>query len=261
MTADPPARAILPELHDILAAYDASRARSIQKTIGPSEIGEPCDRALAYRLARIPPAAPGEAQLKWAPLVGTFIHEGIADALEEANRALGRERWLVERRVTVSPELDVHGVTDAYDFDEDEVIDWKAVGKTRLQHYRRHGPGDQYRIQAHLYGRGWELSGFTPRRVRVVFLAKWSHVLTDSWEWSEPYDRATALAALERLDRLGRLVEALDVDTDPSAFALIRATPGSDGCKYCNWYRPWPGPDGPADTTGCPGVPVLRKTT
>lgn len=252
------ARTILPELTEILTAHQQGQARSLQRKIGPSEIGEPCDRALAYRLAEIPPVA-NDDPLKWAPLVGTWGHEGLATALDDANKRLGRERYLVERRVTVSEALGIHGVTDAYDMDEDEVIDWKFVGKTRRDHYRRHGPGGTYRIQAHLYARGWELAGFTPRTVRIVFLPKWSHLLTDLHEWSEPYDRDVAIEALERLHRTQTLLDVLDARNKPDGLALVAATPGDDGCRYCKWHRPWPSSGaGPADETGCPGLPTTK---
>ncbi len=247
---------LLPELADILAAHQGGQARSLQKRIGPSEIGEPCDRALAFRVAEIPPV--NDDPLKWAPLVGTWGHAGLAEALAEDNvRAMmaGRPaRWLIEQRVEVSRQLGIAGVTDAYDCELAEVVDWKFVGKTRLQTYRRKGPGETYRRQAHLYGRGWALMGLPVRTVRIVFLPRWSHLLTDGWEWSEPYDEDLAVDALDRLVRITRMVDQLGVREDPAQLAMFAGRP-EETCRYCKWYREWPGPTGPADATGCPGAP------
>lgn len=231
---------ILADLYDILAAHQGGQGRSMQKSIGPSEIGNPCDRALAYRLAHVPPV--NEEPLKWAPLVGTWGHDGLARALDETNKRLGRERYLVERRVQVSG--DISGVTDLYDMDTDEVIDWKFVGKTRLATYKRKGPGATYRVQAHLYGRGWALAGFPVRSVRVVFLPRWSHLLTDGWEWAEPYDAVLAAKALVRLEGIKSRVGA------GHHFNSFDGKP-EETCRFCKWHRP--ATDGRTDETGCPG--------
>lgn len=240
---------ILPTLYRVLGDYQAGSQRSLQTRIGPSEIGVPCQRQLAYKLAGVDRI--NDEPLKWAPLLGTFAHDGIADAFAADNVRRLRERrparWLIEERVSVADDLD--GVTDLYDLETDEVVDWKLVGKTRLTHYKRHGPGDQYRVQAHCYGRGWARAGFEPKRVRVVFLAKWSHLLTDSYEWSEPYNEGLAVQSLQRLAQTRRLVETLDVAANPTAFGLVQATVGDD-CRFCPFRRPT---TAPADATGCPG--------
>lgn len=240
----------LPALYGILARHQAGQDRSLQKRIGPSEIGIECDRALAYRLQGA--EKPNDEALKWAPLVGTFIHAGIAEAMAEDNErrmvAGQPARWIVEHRVPVSRQLGIDGVTDLYDAEDQEVVDWKAVGKTRMTHYRRHGPGEQYRVQAHLYGRGWAILGRPVKSVRVVFLPRWSHLLTDGWEWSEPYNEAIAVEALDRLVRVRRLAESLDLASASQGFNLIRATPGDD-CRFCPYRRL----GGPADASGCPG--------
>lgn len=235
---------VVPRLASILERHQQGFARSKQRHIGPSEIGVDCDRALAYRMF-----APDRIEtLKWAPLLGTWAHAGIAEALAQENRLLKRERYLIERRVSVSTELGITGQVDAYDQDTDEVIDWKLTGKTRMAHYIKHGPGPTYRIQAHLYGLGWRNEGKTPTSVRVVFLPKWSASIDDAWEWAEPFNPALAEDALRRLSRVKFLATTVAVEAEPRNFSLIPANEG-DECTYCPFRRS----GGPADASGCPG--------
>jgi hypothetical protein len=230
-------------LRDILITHDASSARSMQKAIGPSEIAVPCDRRLAYRLRDTP--VHGDGRVPWAPMVGTAVHALLAEALTADNERAGRQRWLVEQRV--HPDPTVSGSCDAYDTDTDTVVDWKVVGPTRLDGYRRHGPGQQYEGQIHIYGRGWQRAGRTPKWVRIVFLPR-STDFDDAYEWTAPYSRQHADAALDRLFRITTLLSALGVDADPGLWAAVPATP-SRNCRWCPYYRR----DKPADQTGCPG--------
>lgn len=238
---------VLPTLQAILNRHqNGPGTRSAQVHIGPSQIGVECDRALAYRVFGVPKV--NDEGLKWAPLLGTWAHAGIAEALHEENKALGRERYLIERRLTVSSALDIGGQCDVYDIDTDEVIDWKLIGMTAMKGYKAHGPGETYRTQAHLYGLGWRNAGYSPRSVRVVFLPKWSITIMDGIEWCEPFRPDIAEAALRRLQRVTYLGTAVAVTQEPRNFALIPSNPG-DPCTFCEWRRA----GGPADETGCPG--------
>jgi hypothetical protein len=223
------------ELRHILMDYDANSPRSKQTAIGPSEIATPCDRRLAYALSGTPEQPSG--RLKWEAMIGTAVHAVIAKALHEENTRLGRQRWLVEQRVRPDPQI--FGSCDAYDTDIDTVIDWKVVGKSSLDKYRR-GPGPQYEGQSHLYGRGWQREGRTPVAVRVVFLPRASS-FDDGHEWTAAYSRATADSAL---DRMYSIVERL---SEVSA-AEIPATPGA-ACWFCPFLRRGQA----ADACGCPG--------
>lgn len=244
---DPVPPPTLPDLTDALRVFDNGKERSMQKAIGPSEIGVPCDRRLGYAL-RNATKQPGE--LGWAPIMGTAIHAAIGGALTVANNELGRTRWLIEQRV--QPDLEVFGSCDCYDCDTDTVIDWKLVGQSTIDKVRRHGPGDQYEKQAHIYGRGWQRAGRNPRFVRIVFLPRSSHRISDGFEWTAPYSREIAEAALVRLHTVAAELDALDVDNHPERWAEVAATPTSDACWFCPYHRKSGGPN-PADWTGCNG--------
>src|SRR5580704_5039743 len=59
----------------------AHSTRSMQQTLGPSEIGHECDRRLAYKLAGYPTVNPTASG--WAAWVGTQIHRGLAELFAE----------------------------------------------------------------------------------------------------------------------------------------------------------------------------------
>jgi hypothetical protein len=62
--------------------------RSAQLTVGPSEVGTPCDRRLALSLMRKDPVNPGGDG--WAAFVGTCVHAGLADMFVWAGKHTGR---------------------------------------------------------------------------------------------------------------------------------------------------------------------------
>lgn len=237
-------------LHDIITTAARNTPRSLQKQIGPSEVGLECPRRLAYRWLDWPTANPGGDP--WPAIVGTATHTWLADALEQHNQVLGRTRWLVEQRVTIRGDL--NGSCDAYDLDTDTVLDHKVVGETAMRHYRR-AVRHQYRVQAHLYGLGWENAGYTPRRVALVFYPR-GGLLSGLYVWAEPYNRQIAQDALDRLDAIRELANRLRVDEDPDAWQHIPANPGPD-CRWCPWMRP-----GSRDLSqGCPGMSTTTTRT
>ena len=237
----------LADLRALLVEVEAARPRSRQVEVGPSEMAVACQRRLAYSLAGRSAGTDG-GRVKWAPMVGTAVHAMIADALAADNALLGRERWLIEQRV--SPAAGIEGSCDAFDTDTNTVIDWKYVGPTRLADYAKQGPGPQYEGQIHLYGRGWERAGRRPAWVRIVFLPR-SFSFDDAHEWTAPYDRATADRVLVRYRRTAELVDALDPAGQPRLWAAIPAVTATD-CAWCPYYRV---SRAPADQTGCPGDP------
>jgi hypothetical protein len=231
------------ELRNILVDFDANSARSRQTEIGPSEIAVPCDRRLGYRIHGTP--AKRDGRVPWAPMIGTAVHALIADALAVENVRLERERWLIEQRV--HPDPSISGSCDAYDTDQETVVDWKVVGPTRLEHYRRKGPGAQYEGQIQIYGRGWQRAGRSPRWVRIVFLPR-STDFDEAYEWTAPYSRELADGALDRLFRTMVLLKDLGVEGNPAMWGAVPAMPD----RYCVWC-PYFRRGAAADASGCPG--------
>ncbi|WP_404285406.1 hypothetical protein [Glutamicibacter arilaitensis] len=217
------ANALAAEYMDVVTKGMASHERSHQKLIGPSEIGVPCDRALLNKLAQTEEPDRGPA---WRPQVGTALHT----QMEEWFGKLA-ETWFVEDRVEVGRigSAVITGSTDLF-YRSGAVLDHKFVGPTRLRGYKGKGPGQQYRAQAHLYGRGWALDGFPVKIVMICFLPR-DGELDDSFFWWEPYDEQVALDALDRANKYWNLIELFGLEEAIKMFA-----PCED--QWCPWCAP-----------------------
>jgi hypothetical protein len=240
------------EMRGVLTSLDAARPRSQQTALGPSELGTPCQRQLAMKLANLPRQLPDQRP-PWAPMQGTAMHVLMADALEWHNQQLGRARWVVEQRLQVDAEIT--GAGDAYDQDWEMVVDWKYVGTTALRKLARVTvPNAQlvsqdYRVQGHLYGYGHQRAGRPVKWVRLVLLSR-SHDYDQSREWTEAYNPELAIWALDRYYATQDLIGpgGLNLAANPALWAAVPAAPG-EACDWCPFRRP----GGPADGSGCPG--------
>ncbi len=223
---DVPTGAAWTELRDVIETAIRSDPRSLQKRIGPSEIGEPCDRCLVSKLAGLPEAH----DTAWLPYVGTCVHAGFAEVFAAANATLPRCRWLVELTVNVG-EIDgtpITGHADLFDVWTGTVNDWKIVGANTLRDAKANGPSAVYRTQAHLYGRGMARRGLHVNRVQIAYLPRTSVTLADAYIWSEPYDEQVAVAALARADMFASAIRTFGVER---VLATVPAhTGGSYGC-------------------------------
>jgi hypothetical protein len=93
------------QLTGAVRAYSANRPRSLQRRIGPSEVGSPCTRSLGYKLAGVEPVNTGGGD-PWASFVGTATHA----ELEAGVQAAPSEGWATEVRVKVDDELELAGL-------------------------------------------------------------------------------------------------------------------------------------------------------
>lgn len=208
--------------------------RTLQVEIGPSELGIPCTRCLAHKLAGIPEhhdTAP------WLPTVGTAVHSWLGDTFARANGDLHPARFLVETRVVVGV-VDgrvIEGNADLYDRATATVVDWKVVGATALKRVQRHGPGEQYRVQGHLYGRGLARRGLPVDTIAWYFLPR-NAVSFRQGKWiCEPYDEQVGLAALAKADALAKALRTVGPEV------ILPTLPPTTGCYSCSRY---PLPDG-----------------
>jgi hypothetical protein len=215
------------EQRDLVRAYEDARPRSLQQAIGPSGIGSPCSRCLAREVLGCP--VEGDFDDPWMRIVGTATHAWLAEARLHRNKQLNRGRYHLETRVMPdgpdSELLPSGGDLDFYDADTYTVVDDKVVGLPKIKKVREHGPGDQYRRQIHLYGRGLALAGY---RVDNVAIAFWNRngFLHDLYVWVEPYDEAVALEALDRYRTIRDLATTHGV-------AILPHLPADADCWDC----------------------------
>ena len=203
--------------------------RSAQTTLGPSEIGTPCDRRLAMALMGVPPVNPGGDG--WAAFVGTCTHAGMAEVYTFADAGTGR--YAVELPVFLGMPTVPRGTTDLLDRRDGTVVDWKVMGVYSLKKFKAEGPSETYRTQAHVYGLGAERGGETVRNVAVVGLPRAGSSLDEMHIWAERYDRKFAQAALDRVERIAREVDGV---CGESVMARASVTPTGDDCRYCQFH-------------------------
>ena len=231
-------------LRDDLVAMIRSRSanapRSLQVELGPSQVGHPCMRRMAYGIMAEPG---GNPQFDPLPsIIGTAVHSWLDSAAQHANEVLGRERWLTETRVEVTPGL--AGSCDLFDLDTGTVIDWKVVGTPRLRKYRK-DPGPVYRNQVTLYGRGFENAGHQVKRVAIAFVPRGA-TLHSLHVWSEDYDPKLADEILERRIQALCLLNDFDIENNPDRYMWFPVEP--EDCVFCPWYST--DPKGPLQCRG-----------
>lgn len=240
--------------------------RTVQRHLGPSELGVECDRQVAGKMAELPTT--NHVVDPWPSTRGRALHTHAEDVFTSDNRRNGLARWLTETRVTPHPEHP--GTSDLYDALEQSVVDHKFLGKTSLTKLRKiTSTGDWavraatwprvYLVQLLLYGLGFWLKGLPVRRVVIVgypateasldgmyvadidFADEHNQLLPEVRALIEEVFADTARRKTYAEQILARQIQLLDVP----------AVPSSDECFFCPFYRPQSAKDnGP----GCPGT-------
>jgi len=128
------------DLRDVIVRQAHRQPRSVQRHLGPSELGSPCPRQIVSKLC-----GPGVASYTnhvadpWPSVVGTAVHAQLAQFFENENQLNGTKRWYTETRVHPHPLYP--GTSDVYDAVEKCVTDWKIQGPTSMAKIRsREGP-------------------------------------------------------------------------------------------------------------------------
>jgi len=196
----------------VLHAQDASRDRSQQTEVGPSEIGG-CRRKVWYRLNEQPHT--NENQSKLAAIMGTAIHAAIEEAIGTLDPE-GKE-YLVETQVAYG---DMKAHVDLFVPSTGAVIDWKTSKIKNLSYF----PSNQQRWQVQVYGYLLSKNGYEVKTVNLVAIARDGNE-KDVKVHTEPYDETMALAALAWLENVKASKELPAPEKDASF------------CKdYCQYY-------------------------
>ena len=219
MAIEDPKELLLHVLHN----KDASRDRSLQTQVGPSEIGS-CRRKVWYRLNGQPHT--NENQSKLAAIMGTAIHAAIEEAIEHIDPE-GKE-YLVETEVAYG---DMKAHVDLFVPSTGAVIDWKTSKVKNLSYF----PSTQQRWQVQVYGYLLSKNGYDVKTVNLVAIAR-DGAEKDVKVHTEPYDEAVALEAFQWLANVKASEELPPAEKDQSF------------CKdYCQYYDA-------SETMGCGGL-------
>lgn len=232
------AEQVAARMKELFFAYDNRRAadnRSAQTTLGPSEVGSPCDRRIAMSLLRVPPVNPGGDG--WAAFVGTSIHAGLAEMFMWADAGTGR--FAVEQRLTFPNEHVPKGTADLLDRTLCMVDDHKAMGRWSLDKLKSQGMTPTQRVQLHTYGFGQRLKGETVDFVALISWPREASTLADLYVVVEPYDPQIARDALARVDRIAETTQGLSTGENAiPALEVASYFPVADDCKFCPFHAP-----------------------
>ncbi|QIS06801.1 hypothetical protein F5X71_34830 [Nocardia brasiliensis] len=220
---------LLADMKAVIGYAISHSPRSLQVALGPSEIGHPCPRRIGFGLMGAPAVAPQFDPLPSA--VGTGAHLWFAKSFEMDNQRLGRDRWLIEHRVSAWPGME--GNLDLFDSDTGTVIDHKFLGKDAIKRAAgRRGPKSVYQMQGQTYGAALAATGREVRAVAIWLLPR-GGLIADSVLWSVPFDPAVAQRLEQRYVTLVGLCADLDVEHHPERYQLIPAS--TEDCSFCAW--------------------------
>jgi hypothetical protein len=202
--------------------------RSKQIEIGISEVGMDCRRCVARKLAKTPRNIDGA----WFPYIGTAVH----NALEEGFNEHFPIDYKLEERLFVHEykDLKLTGSCDMFAFTGNAgwngvVNDWKVVGDSAMAEARRGKVKEQYRVQAMLYGYGWEQKGYKVSHVSLTFLPR-DAKLEDAEVVMLRYDSEIATNALAALESMIDAAELVGWDK------VIEKQPKAGFCFSCRRY-------------------------
>ena len=248
LDADPDAARLKRDLTKIIMWTERDSPRSRQRAIGPSELGDPCDRRIAYKLTGTDPV--NRSGDPWPAVVGTAIHNWLEVAVTQYQKVHGYQGWIVEQRV--APDNLVSGRSDLFHVPSGTVVDYKTASSDKIRKlHRGEAPSSAYITQINLYGLGHERAGREVHSVALVYYPR-SGWLNDAFVWHAPYDRGIAMGALDRLYAIGFKLLDLDIRNHPEKIVEIPAT-GGDNCVWCPMFSREMNPGAVASQNGCPG--------
>lgn len=226
------AERLVASLKEMFYAYSNRMARTVQETLGPSEIGTPCDRRLAMSLMRIPPVNPGSDN--WASFVGTCVHAGLAEMFQWADAHQGR--FAVEVPLEYPSQLVPHGTSDLLDRTAFMVDDHKLMGRWSLDKLRLEGIKPLYKVQLHVYGYGQKLKGEKIKHVALIGWPREQATLDDLYVVVEPYDESIALDAFKRVEEINRQVSIARATSTGGDLKIARQFSVQDDCRFCPFF-------------------------
>lgn len=231
------------ELTTIVRWYEEFSPRAQQVSLGPSDLGHECDRALAYKVAGIRGNNMGDP---WPASVGSAIHSRLEMMIRDYQAANGGA-WQIERKIKVDPMIT--GRADLVR--PPDLVDIKSAGKDMMDKVKRETPPRRYLVQINAYAKGLRDEGIDIQRVSLAFFPR-SGWLSQLHVWTAPYDEALALEGIQRPYLLAQKLQELDILANPHRWEQIPATPGM-GCNWCSLYNKHRKPEEGANDKMCPG--------
>lgn len=227
----------------ILRELTKPSERDKQRKVGPSELGDLCERCLAEKLLGVHKE---EKNYPLAPMIGTAFHLYLENTI-------GLEGYLKETKVTVGTIEgygSISGTADGFDTTTGHVIDYKVLSKKKIKAFASatfldesynpefysdsmtEGQLKKYYYQMQLYGLGMENTGYEVNHTSLILFPRdctIESVTMASHELCFKYNRDAALSVMERANQIFKwATENRDnigeLDSHP-------------GCYYCAFKR------------------------
>lgn len=232
------------EIYDrIMRELTKPSKRDKQRKVGPSELGDLCERCLAEKLLGVHEE---EKTHPLAPMIGTAFHLYLENVI-------GLKGYLKETKVTVGTIEgygDISGTADGFDIETGHVVDYKVLSKKKIKAFSSatffnedrnpefysdsmtEGQLKKYYYQMMLYGLGMQNAGYDVHHCSLVLFPRdctVESVTTASHELCFKYKREAALAVLERANEIFKWANENrdnlgELDSHP-------------GCYYCAFKR------------------------
>lgn len=232
------------EIYDrIVRELTKPSERDKQRKVGPSELGDLCERCLAEKLLGVHVE---EKTYPLAPMIGTAFHLYL-------ETTLGLEDYLKETKVTVGTIEgygDICGTADGFDVSTGHVVDYKVLSKKKIKAFSSatffdgdynpefysdsltEGQLKKYYYQMQLYGLGMENAGYEVNHTSLILFPRdctVESVMSASHELCFKYNRDAALNVLERAKQIFKWANENrdnlgELDSHP-------------GCYYCAFKR------------------------
>ncbi len=200
----------IPDLQRIIEDAIVNDPRSLQRRIGPSSLGMPCDRCLALELSGILEPSTDAA---WLPAQGRAVHAFLQDIVDTYQATTGTQRYITEGKVSVGTVggIVIDGHSDLLDTWTGCVVDYKDLGITSIRKYRKQ-MSVTYRHQLHLYGKGWYDAGFVVKSVALWALPRNGFHIGDGFVFQEAFNRPMAVDVINHADMLAQAITALGLE-------------------------------------------------
>lgn len=217
--------------------------RDRQRKVGPSELGDLCEHCLAEKLLGI---HEDKNNHPLAPMIGTAFHLYLENVI-------GLKGYLKETKVTVGTINgygNISGTCDGFDVATGHVVDYKVLSKKKIKafssatFFNEHQEPEfysdsrtelqlkKYYYQMMLYGLGMENAGYKANYCSLILFPRdctIESVLQASHELCFKYDKAAALAVLERANQIFQWA-----NENQDHIGELDSHPG---CYYCTFKR------------------------
>jgi len=191
-------------------------ARDQQRTIGPSDMADPCLKCLGRKMAGDQP----EREFSMFPWLGTAMHtliEKLATVVmrpipgknDMAMEMFGPDSGAVfELKVficTIPGYGDIYGSLDV--ITKEVIGDWKSTSKKKVKVYKIQGPPPSYLGQLTMYLHGARLSGYDRSTGVLVFIPRDAFGVDDLWGYEWEYNPDLAQQIIDRVTSVYQWVQ------------------------------------------------------